>query len=161
MDPRADWEKLAACRDHPTSWWFPERGVDGTDNHGSEAKKTCATCPVLRPCLEGAVDRHEQIGIWGRAGGGVLRWLGRERSRDVEEPGGWEDAFAKHLRRLDGDREAVNMNGPGTTHGSEVTCARGCRCPPCRDGVKVDRRHRDALRRQDPVFGVGSVFSAA
>lgn len=29
------------------------------------AKRICATCPVMLECLEGAVARHEPLGVWG------------------------------------------------------------------------------------------------
>lgn len=29
------------------------------------AKRLCATCPVMAPCLEGALARREPWGVWG------------------------------------------------------------------------------------------------
>lgn len=31
----------------------------------ARAKRTCAGCPVLEPCLEGALARKEPTGVWG------------------------------------------------------------------------------------------------
>ena len=31
----------------------------------AEAKRTCAECPVIAPCLEGAIERREPWGVWG------------------------------------------------------------------------------------------------
>ncbi len=31
----------------------------------SAAKCICATCPMLTSCLEDAIERHEQWGVWG------------------------------------------------------------------------------------------------
>lgn len=31
----------------------------------AEAKRICADCPVMEPCLEGALDRAEPCGVWG------------------------------------------------------------------------------------------------
>jgi len=31
----------------------------------AEAKRICATCPVMAECLEGAVERREPWGVWG------------------------------------------------------------------------------------------------
>ncbi len=31
----------------------------------AKAKSICATCPVLEPCLEGAIARREPWGVWG------------------------------------------------------------------------------------------------
>ncbi|WP_073919489.1 WhiB family transcriptional regulator [Streptomyces sp. CB02009] len=30
-----------------------------------EAKKICATCPVIDACLRGALERGEETGVWG------------------------------------------------------------------------------------------------
>jgi WhiB family redox-sensing transcriptional regulator len=29
------------------------------------AKRICAVCPVMVPCLEGAIERREPWGVWG------------------------------------------------------------------------------------------------
>ncbi|CAN5864510.1 hypothetical protein BH24ACT3_BH24ACT3_10600 [soil metagenome] len=31
----------------------------------ARAKAVCAQCPVLEPCLEGALERREHWGVWG------------------------------------------------------------------------------------------------
>ncbi len=31
----------------------------------ARAKLVCASCPVMTPCLEGALLRHEPWGVWG------------------------------------------------------------------------------------------------
>lgn len=31
----------------------------------AEAKRICAECPVVAPCLEGAIERREPWGVWG------------------------------------------------------------------------------------------------
>jgi WhiB family redox-sensing transcriptional regulator len=56
------WEDRAACRSV----------VDAADLFFSEdlgeiaaAKRVCAECPVLAPCLEGALGRREPCGVWG------------------------------------------------------------------------------------------------
>ena len=57
-----DWEQLAACRTEPgaTEVFFSEElaGI-------IEAKRICAACPVIAPCLEGAIARAEPCGVWG------------------------------------------------------------------------------------------------
>lgn len=56
------WEDLAACRNVPnaTEVFFAEE-VPGI----AEAKRICAGCPVIAPCLEGAIARAEPCGVWG------------------------------------------------------------------------------------------------
>ena len=31
----------------------------------ARAKTICSTCPVIAPCLEGAIERREPCGVWG------------------------------------------------------------------------------------------------
>jgi len=56
-----DWSR-AACRQAPGSsdLFFSEQIADI-----NEAKAICGTCPLLEPCLRGAVLRHEPWGVWG------------------------------------------------------------------------------------------------
>lgn len=54
---------VAACSGHPeaiTDLFFSDEPVDIT-----AAKNICAACTALALCLEGALDRHEQFGVWG------------------------------------------------------------------------------------------------
>jgi WhiB family redox-sensing transcriptional regulator len=57
-----EWEELAACRTEPqaTEVFFSEELADIV-----EAKRICAGCPVIAPCLEGAIARAEPCGVWG------------------------------------------------------------------------------------------------
>ena len=59
-DERLDWA-LAACRREPVGdLFFSEQIADI-----GRAKALCATCPLLEPCLRGAVLRREPWGVWG------------------------------------------------------------------------------------------------
>lgn len=58
----ADVRSSAACNDGAAmvDLFFSE------DLHDiARAKHLCSTCPVRRPCLEGALDRQEPCGVWG------------------------------------------------------------------------------------------------
>jgi WhiB family redox-sensing transcriptional regulator len=57
-----DWETHAVCRsvDNAGDLFFSEDIGDI-----AAAKRVCAECPVLAPCLEGALDRREPWGVWG------------------------------------------------------------------------------------------------
>ena len=49
----------------------------------ARAKAICALCPVIEPCLEGAVERREPWGVWGGqlfANGKILAFK-RKRGR--------------------------------------------------------------------------------
>ena len=58
----ADWELDAACRtvDGAADMFFSEELSDIV-----AAKAICAECPVIAPCLEGAIRRAEPCGVWG------------------------------------------------------------------------------------------------
>ena len=52
------------------------------------AKRICATCPVVEPCLEGALQRREPWGVWGGQlflNGKILPFK-RKRGRPPKNP---------------------------------------------------------------------------
>lgn len=57
-----EWEDRALCRGVPDAAeiFFSEDLGDI-----AAAKRVCADCPVLAPCLEAAIDRSEPWGVWG------------------------------------------------------------------------------------------------
>ena len=50
----------AACKTEPPELWFPDEGDDG-----AKAIAICLRCPSRAQCLEGAIARGEDSGIWG------------------------------------------------------------------------------------------------
>jgi WhiB family redox-sensing transcriptional regulator len=59
----ADWWADARCNDGAgtmSGLFFSEELQDI-----ARAKEICARCPVLVPCLEGALERREPWGVWG------------------------------------------------------------------------------------------------
>lgn len=119
----------AACRGHDPGLWFPSD--DQGDNHGREAKAICAGCPVRRRCLVGALERREEHGIWGGAGGARRRVLRRALGTSS-----WPGVVAAHWRDLvggasRGDRLLLGGGVGLATHGNRATYARGCRCEVC------------------------------
>ena len=55
-----DWESDAACATTDPELFFPEKG-----GSTKSAKGICAGCDVRARCLQYAMDRNEQYGIWG------------------------------------------------------------------------------------------------
>jgi WhiB family redox-sensing transcriptional regulator len=56
------WAGRGACRDHDPDIWFPTT----TDPADAEtAKLICSTCVVRWSCLESALQRREEHGVWG------------------------------------------------------------------------------------------------
>lgn len=101
------WEDDAACRELDTAAFF----TDDVDEI-SEAKRICLGCPVRTRCLDAAVERGEQYGIWGGhlfvAGRIVLHKRRRGRPPKAPRPGDRfpEVAVPEAYRRL------VSASGP-------------------------------------------------
>ena len=58
MDP--NWMARGLCANQPPETFFPSDGV------GVEvAKRICAQCPVVDPCLEYALTNRIDHGVWG------------------------------------------------------------------------------------------------
>ena len=80
------WMLDAQCRDLDTAVFFS----DDLDDIG-DAKRTCLACPVRTRCLDAAVDRGEQYGVWGGhlfvAGRIVLSKRRRGRPPKTPRPG--------------------------------------------------------------------------
>jgi WhiB family redox-sensing transcriptional regulator len=74
-----DWS-AAACRRQPglSDLFFSEQIADI-----NRAKAICADCPLLEPCLRGAVLRSEPWGVWG----GQLFLNGRILAQKRKEAG--------------------------------------------------------------------------
>lgn len=61
--PPAPWTADALCAQTGPDLFFPEdyRETDKV----SDAQAVCARCPVRRQCLNVALERGEEYGIWG------------------------------------------------------------------------------------------------
>ena len=53
------WMAQAVCASADPEEWFPEKG-----SSSQTAKKICSGCPVVKECLQFALD-HNEYGIWG------------------------------------------------------------------------------------------------
>lgn len=54
------WAQLASCKDMDIGIFYVEQGAAVT-----EAKAVCANCPVSEACLEYALSRNDNDGVWG------------------------------------------------------------------------------------------------
>lgn len=89
-----DWHDDAACKGHPTEWWFPDVGQTA-----HRAVAICNTCPVIDDCRR--EHRGEQHGVWH---GQVKQFRRPRRADHVSNPlkalvaltddGGWMTAHA-------------------------------------------------------------------
>ncbi|MEI7561166.1 MAG: WhiB family transcriptional regulator [Actinomycetes bacterium] len=62
-----EWQVESACRDLPSETFFHPDGERGPSrkNRIKNAKAICATCPVIKECLQHALTVQEPFGIWG------------------------------------------------------------------------------------------------
>lgn len=61
----ADWAEHAACRDLDPELFFPV-GLTGPGwEQLQAAREVCARCPVVRSCLDWALEAGVSDGVWG------------------------------------------------------------------------------------------------
>jgi WhiB family redox-sensing transcriptional regulator len=169
------WHVRAACAGLPGAWWWPE-----TKQQGNAGKAVCATCPVLANCLDDAVGRREDEGIWGGAGENLRRGFIRLRlARPHDDPApvagcgcGWCRGVKRHVETLRvgsqvTDRPSVmNRNGRSARHGVRATQSKGCRCDPCnwsatKLGQALTRVGLDTAEHWDVWADVGEPYVVA
>lgn len=111
---KAPWVKDAACKDMPTSKFFEDtevRGSEGRRNNIEKARAVCRLCPVRHACADEAM-REEGSGTSGRYGvrGGltpqqresIYRTGGLGRYRDparIRIPITGKPEHSKHIAR--------------------------------------------------------------
>lgn len=61
---RERWYQRAACQGQPLEAWFPRPGAAALPTY-NRARRTCATCPVLAPCLEDDLNTEAPDRRWG------------------------------------------------------------------------------------------------
>jgi WhiB family transcriptional regulator, redox-sensing transcriptional regulator len=61
-DPNDQWKQDGLCRDRNPDLWFMEEQRNGCNK---EAVTVCRACPVMRECLQHALDTEERFGVWG------------------------------------------------------------------------------------------------
>ncbi len=103
-EPDPVWERDAAC-----AGAGPETArLFFSDDIGeiAEAKRMCATCPVIVECLDTAIARNEQWGVWGGQlfVAGRIVMTKRRRGRPPKHPRPEDQLpqipFPEHLRHL-------------------------------------------------------------
>jgi WhiB family transcriptional regulator, redox-sensing transcriptional regulator len=83
LSPVDRWILEASCRDLDTADFFSVE-LDEV----AAAKRVCLGCPVRRRCLDAAVERGEQYGVWGGHlfVGGRIVLTKRRRGRPPRNP---------------------------------------------------------------------------
>ena len=76
-----DWRPLAACIDEDPELFFPVGSTGPALEQVEEAKAICERCPVTQPCLEWALETHQDSGVWGGLSEDERRSVRRSRQR--------------------------------------------------------------------------------
>ena len=85
-DSRPDWRDQAACRDADPELFFPDDNTRSARAQVKTAKLICRGCPVTATCLNWALARGQEAGIWGGLTEDERRRLPRRRHR-LTRPG--------------------------------------------------------------------------
>jgi WhiB family redox-sensing transcriptional regulator len=91
---RPDWRDQAACRDTHPGLFFPEDNTRSARAQVKTAKLICRGCPVSATCLNWALDRGQEAGIWG----GLTEDERRRLHRRGRWPGTREENAAAGMR---------------------------------------------------------------
>lgn len=99
----SSWEAAAACRTVANA---PDLFFSEEIHEIAAAKRICAECPVIAPCLEGAITRSEPCGVWGGQlfRSGQILFNKRRRGRPPKFPRVEDELpmvpVPEHLQRL-------------------------------------------------------------
>ncbi|MEV6738616.1 WhiB family transcriptional regulator [Streptomyces sp. NPDC051104] len=81
------WGDDALCRTYDPDEFFPEDWRRGPGKlQAIVAKQICARCPAITPCLDGALQRREPVGIWGGLDPDERTQLVVNRGRSTQAP---------------------------------------------------------------------------
>lgn len=85
-EPVAGWQRLASCRGEDSIFFFaPAYFEKRREKLAREAvaKRICASCPVLEPCLDFALSTREAHGVWGGLNETERRAILKTRTREA------------------------------------------------------------------------------
>jgi WhiB family redox-sensing transcriptional regulator len=90
------WAHAAACRGTDQSLFFPS--TRGNAN-AAVAQQICTRCTVKAECLEHALSKPEQHGVWGGLTEAERHTLKRGRKQQPQPTCGSERGYRAHIRR--------------------------------------------------------------
>jgi WhiB family redox-sensing transcriptional regulator len=125
------WMDRAACNGTDVNF-FPEVGETA-----AAARALCKDCPVREECLQWAVDRGEEHGVFGGLSAKDRRFI---------EPGSssWQCSICLRAFRTSSGLSTHRARYCGITaaHGTHGTYGKGCRCSQCKSGHAAYMRQR-------------------
>jgi WhiB family redox-sensing transcriptional regulator len=85
-DPSSGWQRRASCRGEDSVFFFAPAYFEKRGEklaREAVAKRICATCPVLEPCLDYALTTREPHGVWGGLNETERRAILKRRQREA------------------------------------------------------------------------------
>lgn len=80
-----DWRDEAACLKEEPELFFPKGNTGPAKWQIEEAKRVCGGCAVRLTCLDWALEKRMEHGIWGGLSEDERRALKRRKNRSVLE----------------------------------------------------------------------------
>ncbi|HUF33233.1 MAG TPA: WhiB family transcriptional regulator [Acidimicrobiales bacterium] len=75
------WRDQASCRSTDPDLFFPVGSTGPAVGQIEAAKAVCHTCPSKVPCLDFALESHQDSGVWGGTSEEERRTIRRQRRR--------------------------------------------------------------------------------
>jgi WhiB family redox-sensing transcriptional regulator len=82
----AGWQRRASCRGEDSVFFFAPAYFEKRGEklaREAVAKRICATCPVIGPCLDYALATREPHGVWGGLNETERRAILKRRQREA------------------------------------------------------------------------------
>lgn len=136
----AEFFARAACKDQPSSLWFPENGEEHRAGDYRAGKQVCEGCDVRAECLEYALTNRMEYGLWGGLIPKERQLLRRRRAALRRKEPVVLDPLPMSYRMT---------NGGPAQHGTRSMRARGCGCESCCEVERAYQSARAALRKVD------------
>lgn len=85
VEEPAEWEARGLCVGKPNEWWFPPLlgSREPWTDEQAPGLVLCRSCPVREECLEAALARREEHGVWGGTCPFVRRRMLKRRAADL------------------------------------------------------------------------------
>jgi WhiB family redox-sensing transcriptional regulator len=77
------WREVGSCRDLDPNLFYPVGTGAPAVKQAEEAKRLCATCPSVEPCLAFALATRQELGVWGGTSPDERRLLIRAQRAQV------------------------------------------------------------------------------
>jgi WhiB family redox-sensing transcriptional regulator len=85
-DHATGWQRRASCRGEDSVYFFAPAYFEKRGEklaREAVAKRICATCPVIGPCLDYALATREAHGVWGGLNETERRAILKRRQREA------------------------------------------------------------------------------